>query len=35
MLAYKLDVDIELSVLEKIDANANKYPVDDRSSTNG
>ena len=35
MLADKLDVDIELTVLEKIDANANKYPVDDPSSTNG
>ena len=34
MLADKLGVDIERAVHEKIDANANKYPVDDPSSAN-
>ncbi len=34
MLADKLGVDIERAVHEKIDENANKYPVDDPSSAN-
>ena len=35
MLADKLGVDIERAVQEKIDENAEKYPVDDPSSANG
>ena len=34
MLADKLGVDIERAVHEKIDSNANKYPVEDPSSAN-